>query len=834
MSRSRRTWIIFALLLAAIAVAGLAYRSYETWQQRRTAFAVHQDEEAALQPLRTTIYIKIDRRASMREWLAEFTRQTGVAAEALPIDFDTYDGKTRELIRQFDDTFHVNIELPPSRARDLLDTVALTHDVHWKLRPDGSVEFGWPNKQESVVARHYPLPIDLTPAELATLQGLLGKYLEYNRHGVRLDGVARVYSTPGGCSMVQSLPVHLDARRFLDQCLTAIRMAEDPSTQHMLANLSHCPHTWLHIEEATIREVEAALDRPITLSAVDMPWPDFAAELSRQASFPVALTANFAKRIAEKQPNLTCRMKNVPLRQLAGHVTLPSFHPILPTKLALFPAGNGRALLIGEHREDASADRHHHLCAYPVSDLTTDAQGVSHTDELESVILGATDGEWGTFHLGNYKMNFFLNGELMVVSQRLEVQRRIQRLLTALRRVRGGEVGSLAVTNSRPPQDVQNGQEESAQRRAELSRSVTLQYNGVRLPDIVQDLRDRTDMRIMPSSEVHDQWITASPVWCYLPKRPLGDNFRILFQACGYKLIEQSDQCRVMLTEPIDDGDRADVCEVFDLRPWLNRLSSDGHQLSETIPRMMGQRNWSGRLDEFRELLVINCRLGEMQRVKEILERLNEFVGSAEDRRWRGELISGDRLNQPLTLWEPPENQTKSEQALIARLEKLAHVNFNQIKIADALLTLASRHELPLVVQELAPGSYGLQHVVSYHAEDKPLRNILQELIGNPPNAHWQALDDAIRLTQDKSEVVENDDNWYAVHDLLRPEGLYQPNELLNLLRPAMIKGLAQDIERDPPLQLYLGKLLMVRNAHVSRGALEKLLCELRNREAQP
>jgi hypothetical protein len=804
----------FVLLISGYHISTL-------WHRMQEQLAAQQAEEAPLRALEQIVTLRFDHEPTFREWLDEFTRQTGVAVEVNPSYYtETHTHGGAFTVSRLEDATPIRFTLPPLPAREALETIGQWMRVKWRLRDDGAVVFADQQPDDYILARHYSPPLDLDSPERATLGWLLTNYsLESLPVNVQLKPT--VVTTAAGFTITRPWRDQRRAAAMFPKLVDSITGARQLSRVDFD---QHRPATWINIEAGMVSALEAALDRPITLTVTDMPWTDFAARLSQLAGFPIAVDPELTREL--NGVLATCSVLDVPLRNVLLHLTSEE-------EVALAPTANGRLLMLTDARF-AQGDQGHFLAAYPVGDLTEQLDAKIDAGPLEAALITATPRmSWGTFHFGNYKMQFALGGKLMVVSQTLEMHREVERFLAALRQVQSGNVRSAIplpleeATSSQPP--------------PQFASRAALQYAGIDWNDLLQDQRDRFNLPIVVGEKTRDHLRKLPALWCHLPAGNYGDHLNSLLASAELKLVVLNGQCCLRTRAKWFESSDDEVCEIFDLRPWLTQpdCADLWYTIRRLLPKDLTEEFGPGDGRVVGSSLVVRAHPYVLTRVRELLQVLTEHVVSDQPRRWHGVELSAEAINRPLSIEADKSTSEAADIALAKTLQLIDKVNFKKVKVADALFALASRHDLPIIVPRVPTHCRGMHDLITLQTEGKPVGELLQEIVGDEAAGHWEIRGGVLHLVETMFDHTEPSSIWYTVDDLIAPAGRYRRAELLQIFErdvPGAKKSAAGDpfATESHHVELHFGNLLWVHARRVDREALEQTLRKLRGVEEQP
>ena len=158
-----------------VSVVSLSLAGYFAWQyqahrsQLQEQRTEDQQSRDFLRRLDQPVKLHFGKTVTIREWLAEWSRQTGVPAVAQPVEQPDYALPTID--RKF------TLDLPEVSARTALQILAEREDLHWSPVANERIElfFIIPSLCVSTLPRElvtYPLPpslVRIPPEELAEL-----------------------------------------------------------------------------------------------------------------------------------------------------------------------------------------------------------------------------------------------------------------------------------------------------------------------------------------------------------------------------------------------------------------------------------------------------------------------------------------------------------------------------------------------------------------------------------------------------------------------------------------------------------------------------------------
>ncbi|WP_254510834.1 hypothetical protein [Anatilimnocola floriformis] len=834
--RSVWRWLIVAALLSALTVIG--YR----WIAERSRLArLAEEYNAAVksrQRFQTEVVFADSKATSLLDLFAGFKQQTGIEVH--------WRSDSAEMKRYL--KAPIDCQLPPLTAFEWLETVGKLRNFTWRERSDGNVILYGEVKDEPRYWQNYALP-DGPQISVDEWLDLLTSKIDPDEWD-SVGGPRAAEETPAGVTTYQPLRGHLRTERFMQRLSAACRQAKErvPALKwNAVAGEPIC----LDCDREAFQRLQQALDCPIILKAVNMPYAEFVERLSAQAKFPITshenevLVRNTQEEVAH-QGLINCELQGVPLRDV-----LRTWQPKLQLEFAI--GAEGRLLVIFDRKDRRQLYRFETetLFAYPVADLVK-RDGEYFIDELIDLITNTLGTELWKDVSGAGRISSCADGELLLISHNLEACEPILELLTKLRQVRSGAVRHAVLSPIRPLPVMLPAM------RERLAEAKAIDLRAVREPDATQT----SNIRI-PAALFSD----ARRVWAHLPKRPLRENLQLLLAASDVELhhLEQ-------VTELRDDGhfddSRLEVCEIFDLRPWLatqHTPLSVGDLLTAAVdPDSWQDLGGLGSCAQFQETLVVCAHPRVMARIKLFLKVLEEYTASG-NQRWRGQQLAGEALNSPLDLFGDSDAAAiqrewfvERSDELLQKLQEKATFKIESESRGDALLKLARQFDLPLVLQEVPYGLDGdaivpanattaldikVTDLVSIDAQAQPLVEVLQQLIGDPREQQIVVVDGVVRI--DKTGAEPQPDwvaHLYCVDDLVAPRGTLLPLQLSRTLEEAQypMDSSAASAPRQPVLNAHFqfGNLLHCYHLGTPevKARIEQTLRELRSgqRKALP
>lgn len=833
------------LLVGALVVfaAVLGQRYYADWQRAAELRAeVVADEQARARFQKIVSLNPLDN-PPLSGWLAEFTRQTGIKVEIeqptppLQVALET----------------PISLPLPPLPAHEWLRIVAELHDSTCQLRSDGTAVFNPNLESEQRYWLNYPLPEQpqFSPGDLEEwLTNLVTPYEWYE-----WGSYSSHYTSPTGVTTLQPHRGHLQTQKFLAKLAEAYRQ-----TQHLSPGLAAGgdalqPAIWIDGEERDLQVLQTAFSRPITLRAVDMPFADFAAALSKQANFPIIIHPRLLQTAAKHIEVINCDYEQVPFRHALNQF-FQTWEPAL--QMDCRPVAGGRLLVICADDAETLIPPGI-LFAYPVRDLVGSDSKES-AEELEELLMQVIEPDrWD--QVGGEGVIEALPQGLLLISQRLDVHRQIRELLTRLREVRSGACRHTVLLAEPPLPTI------SAEVQKRLAEPATFQFRGVVEQEAFAQIFESRGIRL-PGLE--EEGISRdSKIWCYLPKRPLHENLEILLAGTGYELRFLEQVTTADDEEPPYADESLIATEVFDLRPWMTT-----HRTLLTVPSLLEcvveRDHWDtiggpGSCDAWNDLLVVRAHPRVLGRIRSFVATLEKYVGGGK-REWRVQSLAGDLWSQPLDLCGPDDPDFRRQQRfqasheeILRKLKQPVTVKIQDKEIGAALVDLAREYELPLIFTSVnAPSPlesdpfgaletkravYVAQRgaaTVTIDAENQPLGEILQQISGDPTYRVWRVANGHLTLGSPDIDYEERPPFFlFSVDDLLTPRGALRPKQLIRTVEKALSGAAPRGADGKPKeftCDFHFGNLLQVYNDYdeVTREQIEKILRQLRSGELQP
>lgn len=822
-----RWWSIATLALLAAGVWG--YRTTaESWRQA-TPLAEFQAEQQRWQPLEKTVSLSFSEPVTLAEWMAEFTRQTGVPVEIMNEQraLNEYLNKV-QVDADFGPESLITANLPPLPARDALELFGQLHDIDWSFR-GGSVGLNCGEGDASREVRTHPLPAELR---------LLPRYKLYDAitNGWQPDswwdvgGPWQAEPTRDTITTRMSPAEHEQFEMILSRLAEAWRQADRVSFTTP-ANDRGWEPTWLSGDSAQFQALQRALEKPVTLAGTDCHWQPLVAEIAEQVDFPIVVTPRAAEKLSLDARRFTFELQEVPLKLVLRELKLaPDF--------SLSPAAQGRVLVLRASDFDEFRDWQT-LAAYPIGDLLGPDDPERDADDLIELITGTGSTDTWSNVGGPGTIQSLLRGRLLLIAQTLDQHERIQELLTGIRMVRSGAQREYAGWLDPRPQD-------SPELTARLETPLGFEYRGEKRPQAIRDLLHRGGVQV---AGLEDTSLLQAQVrfWCYLPERPLRDNLTSVIDAWD---VEPGYLDHVLLSTATPPA-QVDLTErmslyIFDLRPWLRSRPSmpglDGLITSAIDPDSWGDVGGPRSARVYRDLLILHCSPQVAHRVRQFLAALADHLAPG-PRQWRGVPLAGEVLNRPLSLeFEPASARERflreSRQEIAQLLQKRVTVHIGGQNLGNAIIDLARDHQLPVLI---ASRWVDLEErMVTLTAEDLPLGEVLQRLVSDPSQHAWRIESGCLVLRYvNRQEYAEYQPYLYNVDDLILPRGKLRPKQLVRTLLTTISDN---DLEDEigwyyPYLDMDFGNFLSptfeVDNV-TGREMFEQLLRDLRSGKLRP
>lgn len=198
-------------------------------------------------------------------------------------------------------------------------------------------------------------------------------------------------------------------------------------------------------ELAAIETIEAALARPFSINAVNMPLRDIAANVAEKTGVHIRLAKNIENAgISVDQP-VTASVHNI---------SLESFLLMILSDLNLTVVIKNEVLTITT-LEDAQSPENMATRVYPVADLVRMSDGRNDFDQLIDLITSTIEPDSWQDVGGPGSLHGFDNNLSLVSSQRRDIHQRIEALLGTLRNVKKWQristpIGTTATTSDSP------------------------------------------------------------------------------------------------------------------------------------------------------------------------------------------------------------------------------------------------------------------------------------------------------------------------------------------------------------------------------------------------
>lgn len=724
------------LLIAGLVIAAgvWGYRSFTEQQRLGLLAAEAQVEEEFYQALKQNVTIEFGREVTLREWLAEFTRQTGVEVEA---EQETYSGGYDPFgdgapgpVRKID--IVLSLDLASRPAHEVLDRLATAQNKVWMLRSDGVVEldYSFDSNEEPRTLRHYSAAHSglIPQAELLLLLQTYvdtGEWQEHRR---------TAFATPNGFCILQPARGHLRTERFLAD---------------------------------------------------------------------LAVACEQLRRVSPSTP--------------AGD---PGWNPV--------PIG-------------CDAESEFQLQAWPVADLLDGSGSAAPATRLIEVLTKTQNRIPFDGDANAEGFSPVAGGKLLLFSNTPAEQRSLGRLLTALRKVKSGAAQHATAELEQLPQD------RAHELATRLNAPLEFEYRGVVESDRRRDIYRRGGLVLPIRSD--QKAVHETPLWCYLPPAPLGENL--------YRLIGDIESDLILL-DGVSLGDAAlsryhNLAEydpyllartVFDVRPWISS-PDDENDLIDLLGQLTEYPFSSGDLESccYRGLVIVQCHPQLIPRVNDLVNRLRDFLVPRQNRQWNGRNLAGADLCKSLELFTPTaaEARRAAQNAEINRkLQEPVTVTIWNQRLGDALLAIAREQQLPLIAISRPTPFDPLTKIVNYAAQNKPLGQVLQDLIGSPEHYKWLVNHGRLTVVESYVGGSEPVNFFYDVEDLVVPRGKFQPGQLVRtLMQPLQGNDLQKSGEwsfqnwTSTQFGFYFGKILQLhsRPELPNRERVEQTLRQLRSGE---
>lgn len=765
---------------ALLAVGAGGCYLVQSWLADRARYDEWAADQRLEQRLNKTVEMKFAAEPTYDQWLAEWSRQAGVA-----IVHESHLG-----------TEPFALQLQPMTAREALLTFCHTYDRRWSATATG-IEVGKPAQELLLETRVYSIPLgrrdrlgwidaDLDWQKVESAPGSLQVTTDRHRH-----------------TLLENHFQRLSAAHDHAACLGRFTSASDPAWQPQ----------FLETDPVAMRSALQLLDKRVTIDVANLPLRDFARQLSQMLNYPVLVDPQlgYPKPIYHDAP-VTYRTRDLPLGQIQV--------PVKTYSIQIAPAASGHALLLVTDPDDEMYVPQY-TAAYPVPDLVSAGPfPPGHSDPLEELVHG--------FPIRRAKGNFLVLENVLLVQATHSHHRRIQALLTAVREARSGMNGLVSRTHLAPetPADL-----------AVLKEPAELVYVDVPLKNVLADLQQRFGLAI--EIESFPQEVTA--IWCHLPAQPLRDNLERMLAPYQLSLVIEGQRVQILPQfEALGlDDSRGYEFEAYNIRQLL-RARRNGHpEIAELLLAFADDSDFrrtggEGVLVPFQELLVARQRPAGLDRVRQVLSAI-EPQALRSPRQVRADALAN--RSAPFFvdtgLWETPAAAALRKE-LQAKLDRPITISFEQQKPLTALLALARQYQLPIVHPGYQHAEVDAEREITFTARDEALADVLARFLPPDNTKQWLVGKDGTLQTWYPEFLPGSDARaarWlFDVFDLLQPAGPLLPGQLHRMLHASLPTATGFGLSRQ---HLHLGRFLEV-NTKLQRDWFQHTLHELRTGKLEP
>lgn len=615
----RLPWII-AALSSVLVLAWLSQQALDHPYQsspRPTAATREQerDQRAQLeQQLDQSVSIHLQQPVSVRTWLAEFSREAGIAieiADALP---GWADEQTVELL------------IDDRPARTALDHLVDRAFCAWRIEEPAKLtvypldryhaEHPAPKTVELQVL--HPPSFSLPRWQLSeSIRLLLDPDPELKRPN-------RFVASPGALVFAQPFDAQITTRDLfaklqaqLDQAKALPKFGlapDDPRLEPVELTALSNPRPSAKIQAALKQSLEADFDQ--------VPLKECLARLTARSGIKIILPRKLDGDVPEDWP-MTMR--------LSQPVSLKS---ILHLMLEPFATGF-ESTLDGEQIKIVANDSYYHGCrAYPVPDFGP-APPPGATDPLLWLLMNIVHkNSWSQF--GGFAWIRRLDDVLLVYQSTFN-HSRLTELLHALRMVRVGQAQTFRAWHTSPGR---------ARVEQLLQQPLALHYVDVPLGDVATEIERRSGLRIELDRDLFFYNVENSLISCDLPERPLEENLlKLRPEGAPRNLNIVLEDSHVALTMNEAYSSYHSDCEVIDIRPFT-RTGLQPAQLRRLLQFVVEPLETdSDLLGEYQDLLVVRQRRQMVAQVRHVLDVLHEHLLTGRTRGERGNLLTRRRLD---------------------------------------------------------------------------------------------------------------------------------------------------------------------------------------------
>jgi hypothetical protein len=786
--RSRRSIIIAAILLiAGLSVATWAIRHQLAARQRLIAWQTQRAQESALD---REVEIRCDGPVLLLDWLHEWSRQSGIH---------------HRIYLDSDDPFRTErfeLELPNMTAREALQALATVREIGWEFS-DGNVTV-FPNSIGCPYhTRVYTLPEEFSEraSEEFLFAVTIASATGFPNNPIHqpLNGSFQL-PAPGSVSVVHRYDQQLCFAMAYEQLRVAIAAAQsnaDPRWQEDDIAWQARP---ICEQPEKMHRLLQALEQPVSLRVINMPVREFAAKISDIVGVPVFFDLSG---VAEAELLVDCRVEQLPLRFALRHA-------LEHLSLTYVPIASGQALQIIRSERDLALSTLVTL-AYPIRDFNLpfekDEPFASLEELVEDFLIANSQGDTYT------EVQVVSPAGLLAVTATLPEQLEVQTLLNSLRRARHDHGPLVSPIHL-------HANEVTEQLQTLLQQSVPLQYDRLTPQQFVDDLRNLWNLPIDLHASAANlvEGRAQGAILCRLPARPLEENLRTIVQAMGLELLPLGG--RIAIVDPeFHRQMQTNAWDIYDLRGWQAQHQHAPGQITNFVAKFEPD-SWltiggPGSATWLDGLLVVGNRPDIVRRVREAVR-----AATTEPHTDLAQLSSPQFHRGEETL-----HQETARQETHRKLQQSVSASFQKVKRADAILTMASRYDLPLLMDNWGFGAFDFDGQVSLKFEDQPLGDVLQQLTGDPYFVEYVVRPGGTVsfIPSPGYEPPPDEWNFFEVGDLVHPRGNRSALELFDAIRA----NWPTDFDDTDPY-VHLDRFLAVVISAEEAKTMGKILTDLR------
>lgn len=777
-----RVALIVYSLLACGAIGWYFIPGWLGSQEQFRAWSAEQQVECKLDRL---VELKFVVEPSFDQWLAEWSRQSGLAVMC-----DTPNGAD------------IGLQLHPLPAREALQTFCRTYEYDWIPEGEGIRLAAYPYATP-LETRTYLVPLRRVDQRewIAAACRFAPSHFDWQK---RKESPSSLHLTTSHHQHVffENYFARLSAALDHTQSLGKLISPSDPAWQPL----------FLESDPAALATALRLLQKPITLDVKELPIREFAKQLATQLDYPVFIDPDLTQWIELDAPVVTCHVAEFPLGEL--RIPAQSHH------LQLIPALSGHALLLVTDQYETTPERRL-LFAWPVPDLIEPRPLLPDEQDPFEQLIGIVQTR------GKMTREQSVLGNVLVVQDTLANQLRIQALLTAMREARSGMQGLVRRTQLQPklPKNI-----------AALDQPAELVYLNVPLAEVITDLQKRFGLTI--EVEVFSRDVTN--VWCHLPTQRLRDNLERLLAPYDLSLVVSGPRIQIVTQyEAVRHQDVEDFeFAVCNIRHFLAHHRQGGaDEVAQFLTALADDSDFrpsgEGWVVAFQELLVARQNARALDRLQEVFRAIEPQVLCTPSQVRARALRNQSAPFFAVARLAESQQEEKHRQDLEAKLERRVTLSFSQAKSRDALLSIAKQFQLPIVDPGHQHAEVDTEAEITFTATDEPLRDVLARFLPAGNTKTWLVAKNGTLQTWYADFLPGGGDQsrWlFDVSDLVQPAGNLLPGQLHRTLHETLptTARFGQQQQR-----LHLGRYLEVETKSQA-DRFQQTLHELRTGARQP